>query len=302
MRRRFTVWQRIVWHGGRSLKAMILCDFLALLLLLRDEFLPQRWQEWLRLSALPSLSLWQWTTVAAVLFAAFVLEGAFRVINPQMNGLELAGRPAPEQRAKLGSLDYIPEFKRAAEGYSAALRQIKRSMSNGTMKMAEKNAQMRIERNSAKKQALGVEIAKAIASVNEALTSNPPILNENVLIMREAALGFLRTTAIASNNDRAALAAFKKQVIGLRGKTKELRAIIAALMDTTARVHKRNISIAINGAIEQMRQPLREYERIVIQVDKDWGRVERAIGRKLFLVAIRRLVHRKAAPQRPPAS
>jgi len=282
---------------------MVLCESLALLLFLRDEFLPHRWQEWLRLSSLPSLSFWQWTTVAAVLFAPFLLEGAFRVISAQMNDLELAGRPAPgRQQAKLGILDYMPEFSRAAQGYSGSLRQITQSMSNANTKMTENSAQMRIERNPARRQALGMEIAKVIASLTQALTNNTPILNEKAPIMREAALGVLRTTPIARNKDRAALVRFKEQVIDTRGKTKKLKAAIATLMDAVASLYKRNISVAVNEAIEEMRQPLRECERTVIQVDKDWGKVQRAVALKLFLAGIRRLVPHRAAPQHPPAS
>jgi hypothetical protein len=110
---RLWAWHKIIWHGGLALKAMLVGDALALVLLARDEVLGERWQRALRLSSLPSLSVWQWTTIVAALFTLFVLEGAYQFAKglgaeDQFQKGRIREEPQP------GVLDSIPAGRRAA--------------------------------------------------------------------------------------------------------------------------------------------------------------------------------------------
>jgi hypothetical protein len=58
--------------------ALFVGQIVSFALLIRGEILPEKLQNKLHLSALPSLSFWQWTTFAAILFVLFVLEGAYQ--------------------------------------------------------------------------------------------------------------------------------------------------------------------------------------------------------------------------------
>jgi len=125
---RLWVWRKIVWRGGRALKALLLCEALALALFTRDEVLPQRWQDLLHLSAIPSLSIWQWTTLAPALFALFILEGAYQFAK-ELGADEQFKQSRVREEPQPGILDSISAGKRAA-----------REIGRGAQRLAKKGS------------------------------------------------------------------------------------------------------------------------------------------------------------------
>src|ERR1700674_4070039 len=92
IRRRARVYQKVIWHGGKALVALLGGEVVAFILVIKGEVLPESWQKALRLSNLPSLSFWQWATVAIGLLTLFILEGAYRMQQGSRAKPGLAGQ------------------------------------------------------------------------------------------------------------------------------------------------------------------------------------------------------------------
>jgi hypothetical protein len=79
---RLDIWKQVLGQGGRALVALLVGWAVTLLLLIRDNFLPDDWRSKLQFSkVVPRLTISQWLTVAMILLLLFTLEGAYRLVG-----------------------------------------------------------------------------------------------------------------------------------------------------------------------------------------------------------------------------
>lgn len=199
---------------------------------------------------------------------------------------------------KLGSIDYVPEFQSASKyvtdsttGLGATMRKLSAALTSHTQRF-------RKETDPAKRQAIAADTAAEMDRATAEVVKAAPILVAKSNVMRQASTGFLKE----SRDSAAALRQFMNSTRGMRINARGARQSVKTLRDKARWLRRLNLSYKINQAADDLQKATNEYQKVMSKADRNWRGIEGGIRRKLWWVAIRKLVPIGAAPQRPPDS
>ena len=228
--------------------------------------------------------------VATIIFAG---DLAF-LVPPHLR----RARASRRNSLKFGSIDYLPEFLSASKYINDSTAGLGATMTKLSAALAAHAERFRKEAHPAKRQVIAADTAAEMGAATAGMVKAAPLLAAKSNIMRQASTGFLKE----SQESATALRQFMNSTREMRTNARGARQSVKTLRDKARWLRGLNTSYKINQAAEDLQKAANEYQKVMSKADRNWRSIEGAIRWKLWWVTVRKLIPRRAAPQRPPAS
>ena len=221
--------------------------------------------------------------VAGFATILFIVDLAYVLTGPAKR---MWARKQP--RLQLGTMDYFPEYLKAAASFVSAQGRLNASTNTVSASMAKASSQLAQETDLTKRQSIAIAIAWDINAFCAVMGIELPALAENADIIHESLGGYVKI----ATDPLPDLVALRKQMRDVRVKIGNLRESLRIAQRNTKSLHRQNRNVQLNQATDRQLAGLREYDRIESRVQRTLSRVGGSLRRKIWVRSVQRIVRR----------